>query len=70
MRRKKARRREYTPEFRREAVQLMNDRLDAGTSLAQIGRDLDLEPDVLRKWAAIWVNGWLMRAASLLRRLR
>ena len=51
MRRKKAHRREFTPEFRREAVKLMNDRLNEGMALAQIGRDLDLEPDLLRKWA-------------------
>lgn len=51
MRRKKGTRREFTPEFRREAVKLMNDRLDEGQSLAQIGRDLELEPDLLRKWA-------------------
>jgi transposase len=51
MRRKKRIRREFTAEFRHEAVKLMNDRLDEGVTLAQIGRDLDLEPDLLRKWA-------------------
>ncbi len=51
MRRKKRIRREFTAEFRQEAVRLMNDRLDEGVALAQIGRDLDLEPDLLRKWA-------------------
>ena len=51
MRRKKRTRREFTPEFRQEAVRLMNERLDEGVALAQIGRDLDLEPDQLRRWA-------------------
>jgi Transposase. len=51
MRSKKRPRREFTLEFRTEAVKLMNDRLAEGVALAQIGRDLDLEPDLLRKWA-------------------
>lgn len=29
----------------------MNERLAGGATLAQIGRDLELEPDMLRKWA-------------------
>jgi transposase len=51
MREKKRSRREFTPQFRKEAVKLMNERLDDGMSLAQIGRDLGVEPDLLRKWA-------------------
>lgn len=51
MRRSKRPRREFTQEFRAEAVKLMNDRLDEGIALAQIGRDLDLDPDQLRAWA-------------------
>lgn len=51
MRRTERPRREFTKEFREEAVKLMNERLDEGVVLAQIGRDLDLEPDQLRKWA-------------------
>ena len=51
MRRSKRPRREFTKEFRAEAVKLMNDRLDEGIALAQIGRDLDLDPDLLRAWA-------------------
>ena len=38
----------------------MNDRLEEGVALAQIGRDLDLEPDLLRKWARAqgqWLGG-------------
>lgn len=50
-RKKRSLRREFTAEFRQEAVKLMNDRLDEGVTLAQIGRDLNLEPDLLRKWA-------------------
>jgi transposase len=60
MRRKKRTRREFTAEFRLEAVKLMNDRLEEGVALAQIGRDLDLEPDLLRKWARAqgqWLGG-------------
>lgn len=51
MRHTKRLRREFTREFREEAVKLMNERLDEGVSLAQIGRDLDMEPDQLRNWA-------------------
>ena len=50
-RRERRTRREFTPDFRREAVELMNERLAGGATLAQIGRDLELEPDMLRKWA-------------------
>lgn len=51
MRQTRRTRREFTPEFRREAVKLMNERLDEGMPLSHIGRELDLEPDMLRKWA-------------------
>ena len=51
MRAKKSHPREFTPEFRAEAVRLMNDRLEEGVALAQIGRDLGIDPDLLRKWA-------------------
>jgi transposase len=51
MRRKRRGRREFTPEFRAEAVRLMNERLKEEVTLAQVGRDLDIEPDLLRKWA-------------------
>lgn len=51
MRRTKRSRREFTKEFREEAVKLMNERLDEGVAMAQIGRDLDLHPDQLRNWA-------------------
>ena len=60
-------RREFTLEFREEAVKLMNERLDQGVALAQIGRDLDLEPDLLRKWAremGLWNSEGVMRDAT------
>lgn len=57
MREKKRSRREFTPEFQAEAVRLMNDRMAQGVSLAQIARDLDLNPDHLRNWARI-LGAW------------
>lgn len=51
MARKPTSRREFTPEFRQEAVRLMQERRAEGTSLAQVGRELEIEPDLLRKWA-------------------
>ena len=47
----KRERRAFTPEFKREAVRLMQERKRAGVSLAQIGRELDVRPDQLRVWA-------------------
>jgi transposase len=67
MRNRKRHRREFTPEFRQEAVKLMNERLDQGVALAQVGRDLDLEPDLLRKWArelGLWGSESAMREAG------
>jgi transposase len=49
--RKPTSRREFTPEFRQEAVRLMRERRAEGASLAQVGRELEIEPDLLRKWA-------------------
>ena len=43
-------RRTFTPEFRREAVRLLVERREAGASVEAIARDLDLSPDLLRKW--------------------
>lgn len=40
-------RRSYNAEFKREAVKLVSDR---GVTVAQAARDLDLHPNVLRKW--------------------
>jgi|RhiMetdeSRZDD1v2_1073273.scaffolds.fasta_scaffold895765_2 transposase len=42
--------RTYTREFRQEAVRLMLERRAAGVSLAQISRELEVSPDLLRTW--------------------
>lgn len=44
-------RREFTAEFKAEAVRLVADRRAAGATLAQVGRELDVRPDQLRAWA-------------------
>lgn len=44
-------RREFSAEFKQEAVRLMNERLATGTTLKQISRELDVEDDQLRTWA-------------------
>ena len=44
-------RRIFSPEFRAEAVALMRRRRAEGVSLAQIGRELDVRPNLLWYWA-------------------
>lgn len=44
-------RRAFGPEFKVEAVRLMRERRALGVSVAQIGRDLGVRPDMLRRWA-------------------
>ena len=44
-------RRTFSAEFKREAVRLLAERRAAGISLEQIARELDLGPDLLRRWA-------------------
>jgi len=44
-------RRAFSAEFKVEAVRLLRERQQLGVSLAQIGRELDVGPDVLRRWA-------------------
>jgi transposase len=44
-------RRQFTAEFKQEAVRLMHERLSTGTTLKQISRELDIEDDQLRAWA-------------------
>lgn len=44
-------RREFSAEFKAEAVRLVAERRVAGTTLAQVGRELDVRPDQLRAWA-------------------
>ena len=57
-------RRDFTAEFKREALALMEERLARGVSLAQVGRDLDLHPDQLRAWARQSVDRGARDAAS------
>jgi transposase len=49
--RKPRTRREFTSEFKQEAVRLMQERKSMGASLAQVSRELEIEPDLLREWA-------------------
>ena len=44
-------RRSFSAEFKVEAVRLLAERRALGVSLAQVGRELDVRPDLLRKWA-------------------
>jgi transposase len=44
-------RREFSEEFKAEAVRLAAERRAAGGQLAQVGRELDVRPDQLREWA-------------------
>ena len=44
-------RRAFSAEFKVEAVGLMRERQALGVSVAQIGRELDVRPDLLRAWA-------------------
>ena len=44
-------RRAFTAEFKAEAVRLMAERRAAGGTLTQLGRELDVKPDLLRAWA-------------------
>lgn len=43
-------RRFFSAEFKLEAVRRMQERRGAGVSLAQIARELDVRPDMLRAW--------------------
>ena len=44
-------RREFSPEFKAEAVRMVAERRAMGVSLSQVGRELDVRPDQLRAWA-------------------
>jgi len=43
-------RRAFSTEFKLEAVRLLGERRVLGVSLAQVGRELGVPPDLLRKW--------------------
>jgi transposase len=47
----KRERRDFSAEFKAEAVRLVAERRAAGVTLAQMGRELDVRPDQLRAWA-------------------
>lgn len=44
-------RREFSEEFKAEAVRLVAERRAAGGTLTQLGRELDVRPDQLRAWS-------------------
>lgn len=44
-------RREFSAEFKAEAVRLVAERRASGATLKQVGRELDVHPDQLRNWA-------------------
>lgn len=44
-------RRAFSAEFKAEAVRLVAARRTEGGTLAQVGRELDVRPDLLRAWA-------------------
>jgi transposase len=50
-RRGKRARRAFSAEFKVEAVRLMGERRAQGVSLTQVGRELDVRPNLLRRWA-------------------
>ena len=43
-------RRTFSTEFKQDAVRLLSERRQAGVSVAQVGRELDVRPDQLREW--------------------
>ncbi len=50
MAKQNAGRRFFSPEFKLEAVRHLDERRAAGVSVTQIGRELDVRPDMLRAW--------------------
>src|SRR5664279_581983 len=44
-------RRDFSAEFKAEAVRLVAERRAGGDTPAQVGRELDVKPDQLRAWA-------------------
>jgi transposase len=44
-------RRAFSAEFKAEAVRLVAARRAEGATLSQVGRELDVRPDLLRAWA-------------------
>ena len=50
MARQQRQRRMFSAEFKLEAVRRVEERRALGVSLTQIGRELDVQPDLLRAW--------------------
>lgn len=44
-------RRAFTPEFKREAVRLWEERRKAGVPIGRVAKELGLRPNQLREWA-------------------
>ena len=44
-------RRAFSAEFKAEAVRLVSERRAGGVSLAQVSRELDVSPELLRVWS-------------------
>lgn len=51
MAKRDGKRRVFSAEFKLEAVRRMQERRAQGVSLAQISRELDVRPDMLRMWS-------------------
>ena len=47
-------RRAFSAEFKAEAVRLVAARRATGATLTQMGRELDVRPDMLRRWTQQW----------------
>jgi transposase len=43
-------RREFSPEFKQEAVRLLQEQRKTGGSAAKVGRELNVNPALLRRW--------------------
>ncbi len=55
-------RRKFSPEFKLEAVRLVTDQ---GQTIAEVARQLDLNPGLLHQWrAAVKANGSRYRARA------
>jgi transposase len=46
-------RRAFTDEFKQQAVRRVRERTATGVPLTQIGRELGVRPDLLRRWARV-----------------
>ena len=44
-------RRAFTPEFKEEAVRLLEERRKAGVAMSRVAKELGLRPNQLREWA-------------------